>query len=80
MLCMPVCSTHYDSVYPGYPHIKNDDTSGCAPPLSEVWIRPWGIQIMGAAFIWRDVYTMIVTYIVATNQGRLLFMVHRLTK
>ena len=40
MFRMPVCSAHYDSVYPGYPHINNDDTSGCAPPLSKVWIRP----------------------------------------
>ena len=31
MLCMPVCFTHNDSVYPSQPHINNDDKYGCAP-------------------------------------------------
>ena len=32
---------HYDSAYPSYPHINSDDTSGCVPPFSKVWMRPW---------------------------------------
>ena len=40
MLCMPVCFAHYESAYPGYPHINNADTSGCAPPFQKSGSAP----------------------------------------
>ena len=39
MLYMPMFA-YYDSAYPGYLHINNDDQSSCAPPFQKSGSTP----------------------------------------
>ena len=46
MLHMPMCFVHYDTAYPGYPQINNDDQSGCAPPFQKSRSAPVNSKII----------------------------------